>query len=209
MCRFVVVVIARRTGEVAFVANDDPFVSVVDLSNYIGRDVTTDEGALIAVDAACNLVRTLTGQKFNNVIGDQIVLDGTGTDCLLLPEIPVTAAGTVTVGGAALVQNVDYVLADNRKLIRTAGTSFSTTIYGDLTVWPMGRQNVQVTYDHGYAGGTIPSDVRMVALQVASRIALQGIVASETIAGQSLSYTSPALDLTPGERLILQRHDAY
>lgn len=189
-------------------ASADPFISTTDLGDYLGRDVSTDNGALIAIDSACDIVRTLTGQTFNSVVGDAIALDGTGTDCLLLPETPVSAAGTVTLGGAALVQGTDYVLADDRKLIRTAGTSFSTNLYGDLTVWPLGRQNVLVTYDHGYAG-TVPSDVRMVALQVASRIALQGIVQSENLAGQALVYASPALDLTAGEKLILQRHRAY
>src|SRR5581483_2501444 len=151
-------------------ASDDPFISTDDLGNYLGRDVSADDGALIAVDAACNIIRDLTGQTFNGVTGDTVTLDGSGTDCLLLPQVPVTAAGTVTLGGVALTEGLDYVLADARKLIRTAGTSWTTTLYGDLTVWDLGRQNVTVTYDHGYAG-TVPSDVRMVALQVASRIA--------------------------------------
>lgn len=185
----------------------DPFISTQDLSDYIGRDVTVDDGAMIAIDAACEIVRNISGQTFNELT-ETVGLDGTGTDCLLLPENPVLAAGTVVEAGQLLVQGTDYVLANDRMLIRTAGTSYSTTLYGDLTTWPLGRQNVQVTYDHGFSG-TVPSDVRIVALQVASRIAIQGIATSETVGGQAITYASPAMDLTPGERLILSRYRAY
>jgi hypothetical protein len=185
-----------------------PFISTQDLSDYIGRDVTADNGAVIAIDAACQIVRGIAGQTFTELT-ETISLDGTGTDCLLLPELPVNAAGTVTESGEPLVQGVDYVLANQRKLIRTAGTSWNVNVIGDAAHWPQGRQNIVVTYDHGYAGGTVPSDVRMVALQVASRIAIQGIAQQETVATEAITYSSPAMDLTPGERLILSKYRAY
>ena len=181
-----------------------PFISTDDLSDYLGRDVTTDNGAVIAVDAACNIIRMLADQTFDQVVGT-VVLDGTGTDCLLLPEIPVNSAGTVIESGTTLVEGEDYVLADDRKLIRTNGTAYTTITSGYTPTWQTGRQNVTVTYDHGYAG-TIPTDVRMIALQLAERIAVQGIAQSETVAGQSITYASPAMDLTPGEKLILSRY---
>lgn len=180
-----------------------PFISEDDLSDYLGRDVTSDTGATIAVDAACSIVRMLADQTFSQVTGTA-VLDGSGTDCLLLPEIPVTGAGTIIENGTTLTEGTDYVLADSRKLIRTGGTAYMTPT-DSVVVWPLGRQNVTVVYDHGYAG-TVPTDVRMVALQLAERIAVQGIAQSETVAGQSITYASPALDLTPGEKLILSRY---
>jgi hypothetical protein len=48
-------------------------------------------------------------------------------------------------------------------------------------VWPSGRQNITVTYDHGYADADLPRDVRMVALSVASRIAVQGVALEESV----------------------------
>ncbi len=55
-----------------------PFISRQDLSDYIGRAVTTDDGALACVDAACQIVRTFAGQLFNEA-SDTVTLDGTGT----------------------------------------------------------------------------------------------------------------------------------
>lgn len=181
-----------------------PFITTDDLSDYIGRDVTADNGAAIAIDAACNIVRMVADQTFDQVVGGTLTLDGTGTDCLLLPELPVTAAGTVIEGNTTLVEGEDYVLASGGKLIRTGGTAYTTSSDYEM-VWLAGRQNIRVVCDHGYAG-TIPTDVRMVALQIAGRIAVQGIAQSETVAGQSITYASPALDLTPGEKLILSRY---
>ena len=36
-----------------------------DLTDYIGRDVTSDPGALMAIDAACDTIRDITEQDFN------------------------------------------------------------------------------------------------------------------------------------------------
>src|SRR5215204_1636080 len=74
-----------------------PFISQQDLADYTGRDVTNDAGALICVDAACDIIRDFAEQTFNQVLGDTIYLNGSGTDALLLPQGPVTAAGTVQV----------------------------------------------------------------------------------------------------------------
>src|SRR5688500_4621763 len=96
----------------------DPFISVSDLSSYIGRDVSADAGATIAVDAACEAVRNECGQEINRGT-TTFTLDGTGTDALLIPQRPVNAAGTVLVNGGTVT---DYVLNSNGILFRgTAG----------------------------------------------------------------------------------------
>jgi hypothetical protein len=196
----------------------DPFISTTDLSNILGRDVTGDDAATAAVDAACMMCRTEAEQSFDLVAGDQVTLDGSGTDCLLLPELPVSAAGTVITNGVLLTENQDYALASNGRLIRTGGTAytmFPVSVagaplgrfggYAGGPVWPAGRQNVQVTYDHG--GTAIPTDVRMVALQIAQRIVVQGVAVYETLAtGQQIRYAGPALDLSAGEKAILRRY---
>jgi hypothetical protein len=168
--------------------------------------VTADDGALIAVDAACDIVRTVSGQTFNQTIGGTIYLDGTGTDCVLLPELPVTAAGTVTVNGTAIT---DYTLGDNGCLFRgTVG--LSDPYWPDDVpfprVWPAGRRNVRVTYDHGYADADLPRDVRMVALSLASRLIVQGPALQERRGDDSVTYAVANTDLTNGERLILHKY---
>ena len=179
----------------------DPFITTTDLVNYIGRGGTADPGMIIAVDAACDTCRTVAEMTFNEVIGDTITLDGTGTDTLLLPELPVTAAGTVVVDGSGTV--TDYVLNGNGILIRrdTATDSVATTLS-----WPAGRQNVVVTYDHGYADADMPRDVRMVALAIAARLVIQGPMLSETGGDSQARYAVASTDLTTGERRILRKY---
>lgn len=189
----------------------DPFISRDDLSDYLGRDVSDDEGALIAVDAACEIVRTLTEQDFNPVVGDTVTLDGTGTDTLLLPQLPVTGAGTVLVNGTAIDAG-DYTYTADGQLVRTGGTaSWSTWNEGGwpLAYWPMGRRNITVTYDHGYSAGTaadVPADVRAVALMIAYRLTTQGGIAQETVGQVTRRYATASTDLTAGEAAILRKY---
>jgi hypothetical protein len=177
-----------------------PFISAQDLVDYLGRSPTAgtaDPGLLIAVDAACDTVRTIAEQNFNQVIGATFTLDGTGTDAIMLPQLPVTAAGTVTVNGGTIT---DYTLNGNGIIFRgTAGCD-------PRPVWPSGRQNVQVTADVGYADADLPRDVRMVALSLASRLVVQGVAQQESVGEVSLNYGMHATDLTTNELRILRKY---
>ncbi len=184
-----------------------PFISRQDLTDYLGRNVNSDDGALIACDAACEIVRTFAGQLFNKVVGGTATLDGTGTDALLLPELPVSAAGTVVITAAGTTTT--YGTADYR--LNGDGILFAGTAIGPLScawpsagIWPTGRQNITVTYDHGY--DTIPSDVRMVALTLASRMIVQGVAKQENLGDQSITYAAASTELTPTERTLLAKY---
>ena len=174
----------------------DPFVTPQDLSDFIGRNVTADNGAVIALDAACDMCRTVASQQFNR--GTSVyALDGTGTDTLLLPELPANTAGTVLVNGGTVT---DYMLNGHGILLRgTAGAL-------PRPVWPAGRQNVQVTVDHGYDIADVPRDVRIVALSIASRLVIQGVAVEETLGANRIRYGVNSTDLTNGERMILQKY---
>ena len=177
----------------------DPFIGVQDLSDYLGRDVTADNGALMAVDAACDIIRDITEQDFNQATST-VALDGTDTDALVLPQRPVIAAGTVTVNGVPVT---DYV-APTPDGFLYRGTASSSSWEPK---WPAGRQNIRVTYDHGYTfAGTvnnIPRSVRMVAIMIASRLVVQGVAQSETVGDVTMGYGMAATDLTTGEEAIL------
>ena len=171
--------------------------------------LTADDGALIAVDAACDFVRDVAEQEFSQVIGDEIYLDGSGTDALLLPELPVANVGTVALrdsaGSYLTMGSADYTLNGNGVLYatNTAGTSDSGT------TWPRGRQNVRVTYDHGYTSGTagdFPASVRQVALSIAARLYTQGPAAAESVGDVSVRYSVGETDFTAGELRILRKH---
>lgn len=174
----------------------DPFITVDDLSDYLGRDVTADNGALIATDAACDIVRTVAEQQFNRGT-TTISIDGTGTDVLKLLEFPVNSAGTVTVNGAAVT---DFMVDARRGLLlRGTARCFPRPF------WPEGRQNVTVTYDHGYDVLDVPRDVRMVALAVASRLVVQGPALEETQGSNRVKYAVASTDLTKNELRILRK----
>lgn len=190
------------------VAVPNPFISVQDLIDYRGIGGTADPafvaGCVIVADAACDVVRTFTELTINQVVGGITTLDGTGTDALLLPERPVTAAGTVVVNGGTVT---DYVLSDEGVLYRTAGTA-SWDDWSLITppTWPAGRQNITVTYDYGWADDEIPRDIRAVALAFATRMAVQGPAIQEGIGDVQVRYGVNSTDLTEGEKAILRKH---
>lgn len=184
-----------------------PFIDREDLANALSPgsppDLSSDDHATVAVDAACDVCRIACGQDFNEVTNDVIVLDGTNSDALILPQIPVSEVSEVVVGDDTLVVDDDYKLTGNGILVRT---------------WPMrwrwGRQNIRVTYTRGYPDDELPRDVRVVALALAKRIyqaASSGSVRSETIGAYSVTYATGAeqiqsADLTKGERFILYKY---
>ncbi len=199
-----------------------PFISAQDLSDYLTRDVTSDPRTVIAVDAACEIVRGYLMQQVNLVLGDVVQVDGTGTYSLVLPELPVIEVSDVTVydtngeNAETLVVNDDYVLGNAGVLWRMGKR------------WRPGKRNVWVTYSHGwdiaeetYAYGytdptpTVPTDIRMVALQVATRAFLSGatgagLMRSETIGKYGYTTagdagTSPS-GLLKGETRVLDRY---
>ncbi len=174
-----------------------PCISVQDLSDYLGRDLSSDDGATLAVDAACDVCRTVAEQSFDYVRNDSILMDGPGTDALLLPELPVISVSSVTSDGTAVT---DYALKENGVLLRKVLTAQTAT-----AVWPLGRQNVRVIYSHGYPDG-VPNDVKMVARAIASRLVIQGVAVFESLGQQSVRYGVNSTDLTAGERAILRRY---
>ena len=109
---------------------------------------------------------------------------------------------TVVLNGGTIT---DYLFTDKLLLRGTVGEcSWS----GWRPTWPRGRQNVAVTYEHGYADGDVPRSIRMVALSIASRLVVQGPAQSETVGDVTVNYSVAASDLTPGELRILTKYRA-
>jgi hypothetical protein len=173
----------------------NPLIAPKDIVDHLGRGGTADPGMLQACDAASDVVRLVAECEFNRSIRTY-TFDGTGTDAIVLPELPVNSAGTVTVNGGTVS---DYTLSSNGILFRgTAGVD-------PRPVWPMGRQNVQVIADVGYDDQDIPRSVRKVALDVAVRMVVQGPLKQETVGPVSASYAVNNADLSSTEMLILRK----
>lgn len=169
----------------------DPFITAADLGEYLERDLDADPVATIATAAACAICRTMSDQTFTQVTADVAAFDGTGTDSIVLPEYPVTAVPAVSVDESVVT---DYVVSPSGVLIRPRSW------------WPAGRQNITVTYDHGYADADFPDDVKMVALVVAARLFDRVDAKQESLGAYSVTYQSAATDLTVGEKAILRKH---
>jgi hypothetical protein len=170
----------------------EPFITGAELGTYLELgDLSADPVATIATEAACAICRTFADQEFTSTAGDIVSLDGAGTDALLLPEYPVTDVSAVSVDDSAVT---DWVVSPIGVLIRPG------------SYWPAGRQNITVTYDHGYAEADFPADVRMVALVVAGRLYDRVDAKQESLGAYSATYVTNATDLTIGEKAILRKH---
>ena len=176
----------------------DPFITAQDLSDYLGRNVTADNGAIIAIDAACDICRDVAEADFNAGT-TTLSLDGTGTDALFLPSqyLPANTAGTVLVNGGTVT---DYML-DTRRGMLLRGTAGGYP----RSYWPEGRRNVQVTLSHGYGTADMPRSVKMVALALASRLVVQGPALEETVGADRVKYAVASTDLTANELRILRK----
>lgn len=186
----------------------EPFISRDDLADHLhlpAGQLEDDEAALQAVDAACDWVRDLTGQTLNYATDDVILMDGSGTDALLLPEVPVEEVSAVTVADWADVEGYQTTLHDDGVLIAEWLPEGATQSYP--MVWPRGRNNVEITYTHGYSDENFPRSLRMVALRIAARFYTQtGGVVFESLGQRSVRYETDAGKLESGDKLILRRH---
>lgn len=188
----------------------DSFITVQDLSDLTGYPLASDNGAQLAVDAACDICRAVAECSFNYGTAT-VTLDGAGTDALILPEHPVNTVGTVLVNGTA---ETAFTWTEDGLLFRgsagcNAGVWFgwpTTTGYGYTSYWPVGRQNVQVTYEYGYPDGEVPRDVQRVARSIARREIIQGSNLRETVGQNSVAYAVAADELTNNELRILHKY---
>lgn len=167
------------------------FVDVFDLAGYLGVEVDT-LGWLgeFSVRAASEAVEGILDHTITLVTDDEVTMDGTGTDALILHELPAVEVSTVTVDDIELDPEADYSLG-------TAGILFRTF----PSVWTRGRRNVVVVYSHGWAeigdtdGDQVPMDIREAALDYAREVFQAGSapptgIASETLGAYSYTMAS-------------------
>jgi hypothetical protein len=164
------------------------FISKAELESFLGYAVDTDK-ATLTVDAACDFIRNHTGQDF--ATGSQtVLLDGTGLDTVLLPQVPVGTVSSVKLNGEVVTE---YGISGSGMLLRTFPG-----------VWTAGRQAVEVTYTYGYS--EVPAEINMLALTIAARIYVQGLVTVAQVGLTNTTFATDALSLTEGEKNILSRY---
>ena len=133
--------------------------------------VPDDLIVLISLDAACQAVRDALHRSLNYSTETEEVLDGTGTDALVLKHRPVVELTEVVIADQDLDWENDVVVDAGAGILYLTNGSW----------WPLHRQNITVTYAHGYALNEselpedadivrVPASIRLVALKLAAAI---------------------------------------
>ena len=190
--------------------------TIQDLQDRLGRALTDTEAARAPalLDDASALIRAYTGQTFDLVADEEVVLR-VQAGIVRLPQRPVTAvSAVVAIGGAGMpdIAVVDWVFdgVDQVQLGDGASVINLPEIWWDDEDGYPGTY--RVTYSHGYA--TPPADVVAVACAMVLRTltapTTQGGITSETIGAYSYSMkaadTGVAVSLGQPERAALARY---
>jgi hypothetical protein len=125
---------------------------------------------LLALDRASERFRQAVGHPVHLVEDDEIVLDGDGSNLLLLPAAPFTDI-EVSVDGVVVE---DYVANRRGGILRRLGR------------WPDGLGNISVVYTHGYT--IIPGGIRDAVLEQAELTLIKAGVQQESAGGQSITW---------------------
>lgn len=174
-----------------------------ELVAYLRIVAGTEDSTLLqlALDGAERRVLEYTGQDaLTTTTETDAYLDGTGVAGLQLPAYPVSDVAAVSVYSdrtdtdpEVLVENTDYVWNGATGIVHRI----------DGGVFTRGRQNVKVTYTYGESSA--PADVKVVVLQVASRIYDVGMTTQGSIGGVQETYVQGAGNLTRDEKDTLRR----
>lgn len=203
-------------GEPDFADNDDtlvlvpisstvdglPLCSLAEYEVWLGETVADGPQAELLLAIASTAVRTYLDQTVSEATTLEL-LDGGGRPTLMLGERPVTAISTVLlVDGAtetALVQgnDKDYVWYSDGRVVRIGWA------------WEWGRQNVSVSYTHGYP--TTPEDICGVIFgSVRRTLDNPSGAESEEVWSHAVKYGSSSaqarVGFTRDERMILDRY---
>ena len=166
--------------------------SAVELRLFLELDETElpDDRAELILSVVSGLVRDEAHQLFDQVETDEAILDGTGTDVLLLPQLPVADVASVEENGTALVDGTDYDWSANGVLRRLNGS------------WVRRARYYAVTYSHGYAAP--PDGLRGIVLRVAARIVdnPEGLIQS-AMGGYSEAYRFDPAALSDADKRAL------
>lgn len=189
--------------------------SQADIELRLGRDLTAAEAARVEalLQDVSALVRGYTGQNFDLVEDDEVVLRASG-GTIVLPQRPVLAiASVIAVGGSEALPDftlIDWLFdeIDTIRIGEGACVINLPEVWWDDDGYP---GTYRVVYTHGYT--SVPGDVLSVVCGILLRSFgnPQGL-RSETVGSYSITYAVPAtgeglgLNLTRYEQKVLDRY---
>lgn len=167
------------------------FATKPELEAFLNRTFESAESTQVTavLDYATAVIRNYTNQTISQATTTDEVFDPQGRDVLVLPEVPVTAVTAVKVVAADDTEttltfgvNEDYWWRSNGLLYRVGGN------------WGTARNSVKVTYTHGYA--TIPDDIKLATLQLASKVMDNPHnIRQESVGSYSVTYAGASDEL--------------
>lgn len=154
-----------------------------------------DVAANLALEAATAVVEDYIQQRILSPDEpEEVRINGSGHPTLLLPGSPCSVTEVAVIEGdeeVILEEETDYYLDS------AAGILYR--LDGD---WESGKGNIKVTLTIGRE--EIPPALKMVVIQMAARVWDQGLAASESMNGYTVTYGNQAgIGLTEYERAIL------
>jgi hypothetical protein len=188
------------------------------MSSYLRVEISpTDIIANLALAAATVMIQNYTDQVISYV-SETVILDGTGTDTILLPELPVIDVTNVvsdcdtswpqTLLPQSNGSNADYTFTGGYDglLIRRRGqfVAYEGMFNARYGMWPSRRQSVQVTYSHGYQ--TIPTDLQLLCAIIAARAFAQDGANAENVGTYVAQYAAQPGEISALEKTVLDRY---
>lgn len=183
----------------------DQLATPGDLASLLQKDLDT-ASATLAIEVCTAVVQAAAdGQRILQVVADTVVIDLDGGYCdpyLWLPQRPVTAVASATIGATAVT---DYSVQLSRgRLWRSAGWQSPSYSY-----WSITPSTVTVVYTHGYATGDQKLQLgRGTVLSLARGLFENpGGVASEKIDDYAVAYeqAAAALDASPALKALIRK----
>jgi len=119
------------------------------------------------------------------------VYDGSGTDALILRNLPLVSVKKVLLYGTELPQDLGWGLTKTTLLPGWFVKDYDNAILFNFSCWPNGRAIIHIRYTAGYT--EIPSDIFVGALEMTDfyrRISLKPGVASEWLGSYNVSLNN-------------------
>ena len=175
--------------------------TLANLKVWLGTTTTTDDALMQRlIDAASAFIESWLNRKILQATYNEIY-DGTGTDTLTTQTYPITSLLSCSFSGTAqkILSAGDF---------SSAAIDFTDSqLYGQFLTFPLGRQNISISYVAGYV--TVPLDVEQACIELCSfryknlRNDRLGLT-SKGLAGESTSFFVG--DMLPTTKAILNQY---
>ncbi len=182
--------------------------TLADLKAFLGiaaDDNASDARLTELITTASGQIAGYCGREFEIVAVANELHDGDGTDELRVDLTPIVSVSALSIDGEA-VDVAELAIYHTMVAFKASG-EYSPRLRSYGQVFPVGRQNVSISYSAGYAA--VPRDIQDACkLQVAfltNTIGKQGVLSESNKNAQAFTSYTHAL-LSPAVRTICARY---